>query len=701
MKPFDHLRPEQTMILNSINMSDHPKKVLAAACGSGKTWMSIAYIISKLEKNPKMEILVLAHGTVVLLNNYLDAIEDYFDTFKYPKMRELFKKQVLVTLPQSYKKGKYDLIVVDEAHHFYTAGMLTKIFKHSPKADQLLLTGTPSLFNRNKKKFDIHYLPLFELDSTSRSNITFEIASTQSFKLNVSDLRSDGETNQNKASYLAHCTDAMLEELLTAIHKKLRAFYGKNSKMYSKFRKPLDWVSVFNTLEKTIFACHSIKMAKQVERFFESRDIPTLISTANEDRDSDSFKIFKESKEHKILIVVRKGVLGYDFPDLGTIVDLTMSYNLDRLHQLYTRLVRQSKVKKFYFKVTSPELANWMVNIMTASICLCHRHWMEIWDGKNFENMSIPIKVKRKKTTSKKGNNSKGAKKDIVKVEYIAIPDLKVFQSVSYNYDNVLSGYAFAKLDAIRREIFNMPNIWDEESALKEAKKYKTRLEFMDGSILAYGWLQGKGLLHKLDSILTSKRNNWNLELSLKEAKKYKTISLFKKNRGAAYGWLCRHNHLDKLSKILPSNKINWELKTAMKEAERYKYRQEFIKNSQGCYNWFHREGLLDELNKVLPSKTINWDLKSAKKEVKKYNTTTEFIKGAGGCYNWLKREGFLDKVAGKLTPSKRTEWDFKSAMKKAKEYKTRQKFIKNSGGCYNWLKKYNRKELDKLFPKK
>src|SRR6185369_11708445 len=106
-----------------------------------------------LKANPSHRVLILTHGTKILRSQYceeLNKIKDLNFTYQlvdsYAKMTQ---EQVIVAIPQTIRDkyiGKFNLIIVDEAHQFYFAEMVQAIIKDLKSPKQLLLTGTPSEF---------------------------------------------------------------------------------------------------------------------------------------------------------------------------------------------------------------------------------------------------------------------------------------------------------------------------------------------------------------------------------------------------------------------------------------------------------------------------------------------------------------------------------------------------------------------------
>ena len=126
----------------------------------------------------------------------------------------------------------------------------------------------------------------------------------------------------------------------------------------------------------------------------------TLLS--GEAKDSCEIKRFVSTPDCKILIVVARGVLGFNMPELGSVIDMTGSHNIDRLFQLMSRVIRKHPEvkKKLFLKLTNKETYAKTYFFMSASVSLCLRDNFEKYDGtiKSLMNLNVVVSpdVKRK-----------------------------------------------------------------------------------------------------------------------------------------------------------------------------------------------------------------------------------------------------------------------------------------------------------------
>ena len=344
--------------------------VLAAGCGSGKTNMAIRFIERFIKKVPlslNEYILVLTHGQSVLREQFSERVIEVHsqkpnrnvNPFTFKKVagtiKELGPEKVLIALPHAFRrafpKGKIKALIVDEAHHYYHSDMVQKIIKHYKPEYQLLLTGTPSPFVKSKE-FSLVSMPVGELlDKNVIAHATVEIVES-AYKYNDSSY-----TNKNEIKaglrFKNKDTNRTLENVLAFLQKKLAKANGR-----------FDWSQATDSMQKTFIACKDQKQARQVRKYFKSQGVDAAISTTDTDKGSCEIKRFVSTPDCKILIVVARGVLGFNMPELGSVIDMTGSHNIDRLFQLMSRVIRKHpKVKKkLFLKLTNKETyASWLL----------------------------------------------------------------------------------------------------------------------------------------------------------------------------------------------------------------------------------------------------------------------------------------------------------------------------------------------------
>ena len=357
---------------------------LAVAPSGGKTQVSIAVICSYLRANKKARALVLTHGTTVLRSNYTDRVSRYELGIRHdlyvPKSDgghvpyEELKGRLVVSLPQSIfrieKLGKFDLVVVDEAHERYGKDESNSIIDRVKAKHVLLLTGTPAKFIEEK-------VPLVAMSSASLFDIgrladpIIEIARS-AYKLSYKrDYNADGDVKETVRTK-AKDTNATLKTVVRGLVRRLGA-------------------DGIRSLGKTLVACRSIEQARQVHKYFGSIGVRSLLSHSDRfregfDAESRNFSLFKSDSKVQVLVVVQRGILGFDMPELMNVVDMTNSLNPNRIFQLLSRGVRKfDGGRKLFIKLApqSENLLAYTTAIMSIVMQLAASdEFFKTWDGK-------------------------------------------------------------------------------------------------------------------------------------------------------------------------------------------------------------------------------------------------------------------------------------------------------------------------------
>jgi superfamily II DNA or RNA helicase len=459
---------QQDILSNKIDFKGDPI-VLAVAPGGGKTLMSIATIEKYCIDNPTHKVLVLTHGQTVLRSQYAHNIAKVKPIFTWAmvlstinsssdipqlKSKDIMKsdKQVIICLPQSIKTNDlphFDLIVVDEAHQFYFANMVQSIIKRVGPIHQLLLTGTPSPFVARKYKNIIAVSLEMLYESGMVSDPIVEIASS-SYDFKQSDYNSDFEL-MDKVVIKEEDTTSTLSMVLKEICKKLQV--------------ESNWNTALMAMSKTMLVCRNQKQARDVQNYFMSAKINSAISTSESDSGAEEINRFKNEQDCIVLVVVRRGILGFDYPSLANVIDISCSQNVDRILQLLCRIVRISPTKeqKLFYKVCPIELVDHFKMIMNAVMCLTLQRYYIKFNGKDFLDLPIiairttkenVLRTKRVKLDKRKTTNRQPA---FIPVEFSGLPAINFFKNCSSDINNsLLSSYVYTTL----REVSQSSNSW-------------------------------------------------------------------------------------------------------------------------------------------------------------------------------------------------------------------------------------------------
>jgi superfamily II DNA or RNA helicase len=411
------LRPYQQQCSDYIMNSD--KCVLALCPNGGKTEISIDVIERYLKLFPKNKVLVLTHSTNVLLNNFYERLESLDVSFTYSNSFEPNASVHLCIPANQHKlKGKYDFIIVDEAHENYLANRVQKIIEIFKPTKQLMLTGTPSKFIY-EGGYDIFAIALDELGEKYFAKLNVEcIASSYNWKR--TDYNADEEV-KNNFTYTQEDTNKTMESVVLNIFKRLgsglSAVQYNDPSLFSKAKLFLDrlsgkystWAKAFKSIGKTLIVCNNIAQANMVQKSLNDNGVNSVCSHSGCDLNGDLITNFKND-EHDVLVVVDRCRIGYDDANMVNLIDMSGTRNIDLIYQMICRVIRgDQSVTKFYLKVTTNDLAQMAADetAVNGALMLSNREFLLKYNGKNFNDLEIPVlKIPRTITTEtpEKGN---------------------------------------------------------------------------------------------------------------------------------------------------------------------------------------------------------------------------------------------------------------------------------------------------------
>jgi superfamily II DNA or RNA helicase len=300
----------QKIAVNQVleNLKSHSIVLLGCATGGGKSYMA-KDIIVELAKNPNNKIVFLAHGQGVLRKQFIEILDNTINgEFEYGLLGG--NKQVSVGLPHFFNNnsvGKITHLIVDEAHEYFMAEMEQAICKkYNPKV--ILLTGSPGKYNK-RRDIKCVYIPGEEM---LRRNVYSAV-----------DLD------------MVRIDKPCVKFSLDASFKKLQAKGAK--------------------LDKIMIVCKNIMQAKITKGYMERHGYKTALSTSDNDDSGHQIDLFKKNKEYKCLVVVNRGILGFNEGRITALIDLKGSNNLDTVNQYFSRLLRihPEGLDKFFIRVSN------------------------------------------------------------------------------------------------------------------------------------------------------------------------------------------------------------------------------------------------------------------------------------------------------------------------------------------------------------
>jgi hypothetical protein len=418
--------------------------------------MAIAFIERYLDENPTHKILVLTHGTTILRTQFYKECKKLEPDFSYSKILnkndvQHFNDSVAIAIPQTLKclSGKFDLVVVDEAHHYYQSQSVQKLIKAIEPKNQLLLTGTPSPFIL--AGYPIIYVPLQELlKNNNVSNLKIELVKGES----NCEIKDFNTSNDLKDSY--KFKEAEIQNTLKNLTARINANINQGR------------------IGKTLIACKNTDQANIVYKYLKNQSLKTELSTSENDKDSDAIRDFEEDASCQFLVVVFRGILGFNMPELVNVIDFTFSQNIDRIFQLMARVFRKSDSvrTKYFYKVSPSNMEFFYQHIMNATLSLSQIEYLSLYNGKNFSE--IPVIHKKNETKTLESNKNKIKRKVPVPIFFTELADLEVFESIKS--DNTI--YAKTQIGEIRSKIFNSNVIRTDRDIIESGKGFNSYKEW-------------------------------------------------------------------------------------------------------------------------------------------------------------------------------------------------------------------------------
>jgi superfamily II DNA or RNA helicase len=586
--------------------------VLAATPGAGKTEMSIDVIRNWLEENKSQKVLVLTHGQTVLRSQYFNRLQRRERSFSFGMLNSKnpsSEDSVQVALPHHFvnrKVEKYGLIVIDEAHHFFSAPMVQNVLKANPEAKLLMLTGTPSPFIAMKTFPIVSFTASQLLEQGVITDPFIELVKTKlPFTLknfNKQDNLVEGAEFTSKQ--VNSSLDSALSQLLNTLTARLKG--TRNPKRYFKKLSGKKLKSALAQLDfgKTMVICHRQDQARDVVAYFKAKGISALLSVSDDDTDSANVELFRTDST-KVLVVVNRATLGFDLPSLRNIIDLSMTHNPDRIFQALCRVVRRglNGEKKTFIKVTTDGLAALTYVVMSFVVALSLPEYYETFDGRWKDR-----KVRIKRSSGPSGKHTGEGRHKSPWEDLLPLPSLIDIKGMM-SADSSL--YAYTTFNEVRARLGKgvSKGFWTKERCLEEAKRHQSRNSFQREAKGAYNSAWRNGWYEELcEAVWPGKKVKgfWNKEQCALAAKKCTTSTEFHKRFPGAAGAAAREGWLKEVTNHFSQKQKPtgfWNVERIAKEAAKYQERTKFFEGSPSAYVRASQLGILDEVCKHMPKK--------------------------------------------------------------------------------------------------
>lgn len=572
---YNYQKPLINKVLDHLYKKENV--VLAACPGAGKTVMAIRVIDKYLKQYPKAKILILTHGQTVLRSQWMERLTFFRDQ---PDFMECTANaidspniNIYVAIPQSYRMilkylKRVDMVIVDEAHHFYRGSQVNQLLKKLKPRSELLLTGTPSAYldNPHWKVVGITLQELLMCNVIADPQI--ELLESK-YDISISDYTRDDDLKVNFTIRKDYT-----EETLESVINKLKSNKG--------------------SLAKTMIACSSQIQARIIYESLILKGYRSLLSISDQKtgNDLENLDLFKTDMSYTFLVVVQRGVLGFDFEKLVNVVDFTSSLNVNRIFQLLCRIVRKDRANphglKRYLKISAKQIHPLTYYIMSFVVSLSDERYYYSYKGKpELQSLNIPIKTQFIKTVQKDSN---------ICIENV--PHLLTFKELN-EIDSTLKTTSYTNFATVKQMLNGKVSELDLISIYELLKGFKSRAAFTKAHPKEARWIDynrrdiydaqfGKYIAPPL----------WTFKTAIKAAKRYKTREQFKKNESGAYNYL-NQRYKEELHKVIPRSLISkWTLELALKELARAKTRNGLRK---GAYEYFRSTGQMELVNRKFP----------------------------------------------------------------------------------------------------
>jgi superfamily II DNA or RNA helicase len=643
--------------------------VMAGPPGSGKTLMGQTVATAHIKSTPNAKVLWLAHGQNNLLDQTFDRFLEDPREFSYatlgPGSRHVEpwtttptagpnpSANLHLSLPHAFVKKNsakgYTMIVVDEAHHFVEGSMVKGIRAANPKAKVLLLTGTPNkyLISKEAPVVTVSMAEIIRENPGVYADLNVELVQTGA-NLSLADW--DANQRLKPESVDADTLEALQEVVGLLVQRctsRLRdpAVYAAWWAQFLKGFGIAKWL-LKTKIAPTIWACHDQKQAKLVGQKLTDLGLEVRVSTSDTDPDSLFFSEFRE-KPNGILVVVDRGVLGTDIPELKNVVDMTGSHNVDMTFQLMSRVVRFDKADttpKLFLKVTPRKVAFVTHTVMAYVLAMSTPEVYSLPHGK-IPREDFPVHRKHREIGERIRAETK---KNPNKIPNIDLPEFLTLKDLAHLDTAPAASYAHGSIayaiEVLGGTVLREWKAWTLEAVRAEALKYKTRGEFAKGSPNAYRAAMYNDWRDDVCLHMAMQHRSWDLESIQAEALKYKTRRAFQQGSQSAYNAAKLRGLHDKVCAHMPRVLTYWDIGSCQAEALKYKTRGEFAKGSSGAYQAAAKNGWLDKVCAHITRVQRPWGPKSVRAEAAKYKTRTEFAKGSSGAYHVATKNGWLDE---------------------------------------------------------
>lgn len=675
------LLPEQADVKRKIlnKLKTNNRVLLGAVTGFGKT--IVAWDLIKTFTRKKQRVLVLTHGQREVRTNFctsLAAEGDFIEVSHRNDVAQSIKHKIVVTLPQTIKNhyrklGIFDYVLVDEAHQFYDAPTVQSIVNHlrklNPGLKEVLLTATHYRFQDLPK---ILFSRENALESKLISNASISLVELPD-KIKSADFTISNELKQTvkiRKSKLKKFFDGVVEQISSTTMKSIVVVHNVETANY-----------VYNLLKKT----------------YKLRKI--VLSHGKNDLYGSNIDRFKKEQELNILVVVNRANIGFDCKNVKYIIDLTMTKNIERMEQIFGRVLRRYRnCKKSLIKAYPMDSVHEYKILMSGVLALSVDEVYRDWDG---SYKRLPILSPRNESQGKllvdtfhwqNGREGRGKAKNY--------NDFEKYIEIFNTAKKVMLNEAIA----IAKDIDKGIN-WKSFSGCKiYASNFTSLISWRKGDKSSYNYAYVKGwhriIAKELGWVLS--RKNFTFDELISSAGKHESLVEWSRNEGATYHFAARRGWQRKIAENLgwevnrPKNSYTYqELKDY---ASPHSSLTSWRKNHGGSYAAAYKKGWNRKI-----AKELGWDVKREAhsytyQEIngivkKRFDSLSSWQIGDGGSYVYAKKQGWHRKIAEELGWKSRrlgNSYTYQEVKNKASSFNSPTAWSRGHRGSYKYALKKN-----------
>ncbi len=314
------------------------------------------------------------------------------------------------------------------------------------------------------------------------------------------------------------------------------------------------------SLEKTMIVCNNQTQAKVIYKELKDMGKATVCSISDFSEGSTEAEAFKLNPKIQFFIVVNRGILGFDFPELDCLIDVSETLNVNRIFQMLCRVIRKNrqhpnKVKRF-IKLSSPTLASYTYLTMSYVVALSDPAHYYTFEKKYLATTKTTFAIDKRAYNLFDGDYIRNRRLE-------DFPPLLTFKDIQASRDGGgMKVYAQTNFKRVQAMLVGkeMRTVWTLEDAISVAKRYPNIITFAQANQSCYNWFRTHHI-DELHKILPSARYRWNKmsDAQLSEIiKPFKTLHELEDTNHPLYAHIYnkkRHHLIDHLRPKKPSLK--------------------------------------------------------------------------------------------------------------------------------------------------